>query len=976
MRIYHTLILCLYGFLLGFSPYIKSQSHSTYIKKVHTAEGLNLPSVYDLFINKQGLLYLGTERGLASYNGVILKKYKFENNLGWSLNRIQQDSKGTIWCKNFSNQVFYLENDTLKPDYRVEKYLNDSHENLVDFVIINEQFYFLTEQNLYVASIKGDLKPLFNAKEHDVNVFYTLHHSDTQLFLSGDSKILEIQDQEILRSYAAKRGQKELIVTQNELLYVLKGQDNQLISITNDRTFQKNLISSNTYYNSISSTSKALWLNTSKGLYKVDAAYGKIAEQLIPEQRVTDVVEDREGGIWISTLDDGIYYIPSPSMYKLISKSAENHADNYTSIELSKEGHLFAGTSSGSIIEYNTDMVDVFHYSGSSSLEIEYIYLHKDKILSSVGVFNKRQQAPLIDVYFGEGVAIDDFGNFVFNSYNLAGLISQSLVGPPEVAIADTSTIYLSDYLDDLQLYSFRNKRSRAAIYSSVYRSYYIGFSDGLIKIDVDGSRKEIRSKDQQPLIVLDIIEGKNGELWIATEKHGVIKIENERITYQISEEDGLASNSIKKLKIDQKGIWILNQGGFDFFNLITKELVNHSNRLGLTDVSINDFTTNTAYVWFATNEGLIFFDKTILDKKIEPVFTVTATNSDLLPINKDTTLSYLNNHIQFQFNTIYYRGSSNYEYQFKLSPVQDQWQSQNASQTRLNFLSLEPNQYKLFTRIKTGPTFTDVNTFEFNINKPFWSTAWFKLVLVILLMLLLYVVYHWAVIKTKKKQHVSEMLAISQLTALRAQMNPHFIFNVLNAVQGLIYSNQKRKANEYLATFSTLMRKTLDISDKHNITIAQEVDTIEIYLSLEQGRFEENEFKYDIILPEEDLDMYTIPSLIIQPFVENAIKHGLMHKTGNKYLIIEVVRKNKNYWKFTIEDNGIGRKASELINFRVKNKPESFASDAINNRIKLMNKLSDFPIIISIEDLINPINKQSAGTRVNIDVPIVNRFN
>lgn len=961
--------LCIYLTFCVASQIVWSQAGSTYIKKVTGTEGLNSQSIFDLFVNKQGLLYLGTDKGLVSYNGVFFSNYAFKDNLALSLNRIQEDSKGTIWCKNFSNQVFYMENDTLKPDYRVEKYLNDNNENLIDFAIVKEVFYFLTEQNVYTISQNGDLKALFNANKLNANVFYTMYVANDVLFLAGDSKIFEIKNLNIQTFYNSVNGQKELLYVNNQLFYILKGQQNQLISVNNG-SYNKNLIPENTYYNSLSKTSSGVWLNTTNGLYRVDTRQLKMKEQLLSNQRISDVVEDHEGGSWISTLDDGLYYIPSASMYKLQSQQKYNAPANFISLAKSADGHLFAGTSNGNIIEYNRNMTPAFNYKGSSSLEIEYIYLHDDNIFSSIGVFHRTRTKPVIDAYFGKGLAKDDFGNYVFANYNLAGLIPQSLKGKPNVIAPLNKTSNFSNYVNDFQIYSFRNKRSRVANFSSTYQCYYIGYSDALIRIGVDGTITEITTKSKNPIIAIDFFEDCDGALWVASAQQGLLKVVDNVVVLQLNERNGLTNNKCKKIKGDTQGIWILNEGGFDYLNLKTKQLVNYGNQLGLSDISINDFAINDTYVWFATNEGIVYFDTSVLSQNIEPVFSMSATNSKQLPINQNAVLSYKDNQIIFQFNTIYYKGLSNYQYEYKLLPHQHEWQSQNAKQTQLNFLALKPNSYQLQARIKTGNTYTDIKTFNFKINKPFWSQTWFNLLVVITIGLLLYSVYRWAVLKTKKQQRIREMLAISQLTALRSQMNPHFMFNVLNAVQGLIYSNQKSKANEYLGTFSTLMRKTLDVSDKRDITIAQEVETIELYVSLEQARFEENDFNYKIILPDEDLNQFIIPSLIIQPFVENAIKHGLMHKRGPKNLKIEVLKENEHYWEFIIEDNGVGRKASAHINEKIKNKPQSFATNAIDNRIYLINKLIEHPIKINIEDLSNTLN-QSTGTRVTIHISV-----
>lgn len=238
-------------------------------------------------------------------------------------------------------------------------------------------------------------------------------------------------------------------------------------------------------------------------------------------------------------------------------------------------------------------------------------------------------------------------------------------------------------------------------------------------------------------------------------------------------------------------------------------------------------------------------------------------------------------------------------------------------------------------------------------------------------LIALLYLVYRWTELKTRRGEELKEQLALSQLTALRAQMNPHFIFNVLNAVQGLIYSNQKSKASDYLGKFSDLMRKILDTSDKNEVTIEKEFETIDLYISLEKARFD-NDFEYQIVFPDKvDLSDYTIPSMIIQPFVENAIKHGLMHKVGSKILDIKV-ELLEDVWCFTIDDNGIGRKASEVINQKIK-KHISFATKAIDNRIKLINKIADINIDIEIIDK-KSADDESLGTRIKIYIPSANK--
>ncbi|MDP2161633.1 MAG: histidine kinase, partial [Flavobacterium sp.] len=376
--------------------------------------------------------------------------------------------------------------------------------------------------------------------------------------------------------------------------------------------------------------------------------------------------------------------------------------------------------------------------------------------------------------------------------------------------------------------------------------------------------------------------------------------------------------------------------------------------------------------LWLATNEGVIFTDKSLFQTKIVPEFKLLPLRANQELVQNANLIQHNKNNIEFSFQTIHYKSLGNYCYEFRVKEIDTTWNSQSSANTKVNFLALQPGNYTFEARVKSGDVYSPIQTIQFNILKPFWKSLWFLVLMLVCLFLLLYFVFRYAVLKTKQKQEIKEKLALSQLTALRSQMNPHFMYNVLNAVQGLIYSNQKTKASDYLGTFSDLMRKTLDISDKKEITIQEEMEAIELYVSLEKARFEKDDFHYTIQKPdEEDLNEFVIPSLIIQPFVENAIKHGLLHKQGLKKLEIVIRKENENYWLFEITDNGIGRKKSEQINQKIK-KYDSFATKAISNRIELINKMSKLPVTIEILDIENA--QDFLGTKVILKIPVKKR--
>ena len=201
--------------------------------------------------------------------------------------------------------------------------------------------------------------------------------------------------------------------------------------------------------------------------------------------------------------------------------------------------------------------------------------------------------------------------------------------------------------------------------------------------------------------------------------------------------------------------------------------------------------------------------------------------------------------------------------------------------------------------------------------------------------------------------------------------MNPHFFYNALNTIQAYIFTNEKQKANAYLAKFSKLTRNVLEMSEKETISLNEEIEALKLYLELEKMRFSD-QFNFDIVL-ENSLDKENIefPPMLIQPYVENAIKHGLLHKKGEKELMI-TFRKEQNLLIVLIDDNGIGRKRSKELNRIKSEKHQSFSSDANEKRLEILNKnaKSKAEIVLKFIDK-QDINGVAIGTTVILSIPL-----
>ena len=204
---------------------------------------------------------------------------------------------------------------------------------------------------------------------------------------------------------------------------------------------------------------------------------------------------------------------------------------------------------------------------------------------------------------------------------------------------------------------------------------------------------------------------------------------------------------------------------------------------------------------------------------------------------------------------------------------------------------------------------------------------------------------------------------------ALSQQMNPHFIFNTLNSIQYYILQNDNLSSNKYLTKFARLMRLTLDNSQNNTIPVKDEIAALNLYLELESLRFE-GKFEYKINVDSE-IEDYQIPTLLIQPFVENAIWHGLMHKEGNGFIEVNLKLINNQIF-CTIEDNGVGRKKAKEIKANKSITHKSLGSKITENRLKLINSLFGSQMKIQYIDLENELGN-SDGTRVEIVISVIN---
>ncbi|MDO5980830.1 sensor histidine kinase [Flavivirga spongiicola] len=478
-----------------------------------------------------------------------------------------------------------------------------------------------------------------------------------------------------------------------------------------------------------------------------------------------------------------------------------------------------------------------------------------------------------------------------------------------------------------------------------------------------------------------------NENLWVGTNK-GITCFNKERKKlFNLGKQDGLLDENIVGIQEDKLGnIWFSTYKGLYKYNTRLKTVFSYFKEDGLPD---NEFNQNSYYtatdgtLFFGGVNGIVSFD-TIVDNTFSEI-KILPTKIEYFDSkkNRDTIITYTenaNNYIRlstknsslsvtFSINDFF--NIENNRYLYKVSGLSDGWINLGGQNT-LRLFSIPPGSYTLKIKGLNSTGIQSSNELSYNIYVPqvLYKRTWFLLVSIILFIgTFIFIVIKYAA-KQKKKYKMNLMLIELEQKVLRAQMNPHFIFNILNGMRKKVMKGTASEIEDYIVTFSNFLRYTLDIGRSENILICKEIQYITSYINL--INYDNNVISLHVKRePSVDQNLVTIPSMILQPLVENAVIHGFTKNQKNN--IINLIIKNNSLKKqieIIIEDNGIGINASKEKKESTSMIPhQSYATQIINERFELMNKTrkgKKAKYKMHIED-ISDVHR--TGTRITISI-------
>ena len=375
---------------------------------------------------------------------------------------------------------------------------------------------------------------------------------------------------------------------------------------------------------------------------------------------------------------------------------------------------------------------------------------------------------------------------------------------------------------------------------------------------------------------------------------------------HQINASKGLTSDNVNHILMDGQLMWIatnngLNKVHFTSYDDVEYEIETYTTVDGLTDNEVTETALLNGRLWVATRKGLSVFypDRVGPGSTPPPVYITDISNIEYSFERKDYNLTYAQNSFVISFIGLSYKDPGNLTYAYKMHGVDTGWHS--TSNTSVQYTTLPQGAYEFQVKAINHDKYasTEAATVTFSIHPPFWHTWWFRLLYIYAAAQVIYMVFRFRVNQITKKaeerEKLNKKMAEMELTALRAQMNPHFIFNTMNSIQDYILKNDADAAQNYLSKFANLIRSILDNSQLGVITIEEEVKALGLYLELESLRFEEK-IEYSILVDNSiDTTYDRIPVMLIQPYLENAIWHGLRHKKDKKSLAVNFEATGEN---------------------------------------------------------------------------------
>ncbi len=886
-------------------------------------DGLPSNEVYEVFEDSKGYLWIATDRGVARYNGYEFVTYTIADGLpDDTIFNFYEDKKGRIWFFSFNGRVgFYFNERFTTLNIKVP------HKIILGMTVNNNQV-----EVLYSYSISLETKLNFELKDNSaINIRWSKQSKAdvTNAIINGRHKLgIHVGDSICLKNASG--------------FLKLDGfglKNRTQLSGINNFTGVNFLAKFNGELEEIKFANDTMQLTTVAQL-----------KTYIP----SGIIKDSYGGLWVATLNKGILYASNP----------KNYVKEFD-VSVSKKGlsRYFKNDQYEIIINNDKELFkkNKGNYKKVATLQGTLGYIYKEGERYFVNSQN-------------EVIEFDSLGKAEYKyKLFLKNLIPFKLTGLNGFRkLKSLNDEYVTCYsnkihfLKDSSFIEIDGAKRLTHLYA-IKDTLWAGGLEGLFAVNIKSKKNLKKNTDYRLNQRVSYLSGIHNWLLVATRGNGLYLKKGEQIV-SIKKEDGLIDNSLSKIVTDkQHTIWVSSNKGvskitFTSFTPLSYTIDNITKEDGLLSLKINDLQYYQDKILVLTDELLHEFPKVINRPTINLKFYVkeVKVNGQTVRASVLNKLEHYQNNIEINYEAVYYPNPEGLYYKYS-NDGGDTWKVTNSR--RLNFLNLNYGAYTFLVKaVNANGIESNVKSIQFTIAAPFWKTAWFLSISLLLAAIILILIIRNILKQNRMKNKVVEM----ELKALKSQMNPHFSFNSMNSIQSFILENKQDEALAFIAKYSKLIRLILNNSAKPFISLQEEINALQLYLDIEQVRLN-NKFSYQFLITSEiDPDAIKIPSMILQPYIENAIWHGISNKEGRGSIQISFTVKN-NILNCSIEDDGVGRLKAQALKSKRSIKYKSFGLDITNERVKLINSSRKI-MGVKIIDLYD-VTKKPTGTRVEIKV-------
>ena len=926
-------------------------------------DGLPSNYVHTIYEDQENTIWFGTKKGLAKYKQQEISFGKPEERIIYA---IAPQTDSTLWLGTDKGLYTFNKRTKKYQKHRVDAKLNIARVN--DLLQVKNELWIASTRGLFILKdntielidindglLSDDIKDLHLDKKGQVWIAQ---------FAGGLTRI-SARRKQIQKSYynANLRMAQNVYLGKENMIWVgTQDKGIQVLNATEDTwetITEKVGLAHNNVQSILSDHWGNVWIATSGG--GVNKFLGQYFTHFnsntgLNGNRIYAVAEDNTGAIWMSVDDKGVSVIDSSGIRTDIDEAYIDSKCNH--IMQDSEERMWMSTAGGGLVM--KDSAEYWVFNELDGLPSNWI---KTTIQDTLG-------------YIWVGTYANGLGRLVsVDSLGIKVELYDTNSGLPDPFI----TVLAKDRLGKIW---FGTKQGGIG--------YIDGFNIVSAKPNSGLPNTGIRS------IAFDA----SNQIWIGTAGRGLYQSESIESPLKFKRwnaDKSLTSDNIYQLIFDQEeNLWVGSELGIDKIEFDKDQFksIQHFGKnegfLGIETCHNSTTLDSDGNLWFGTLNGLSkhkpgetqlkvappkihFTEVSLMYKPISDTeYAHFAAAGDSL--SPSTLFKHSHNNIGFGFQAVNLDYPTGMSYVWKLAGHDEDWSPASKSEA-INFTNLSPGKYRFMAKAlnKAGLESEAIST-QFEIKHAIWQLRWFQILVLAVLGLLAFLFFSAQIKKVKKKEAArraqleleNELLSLEQ-KALQLQMNPHFIFNALNSIQSVVVTQKTDVARDQIQNFAGLMRGILTNSKKQRITLQEEYDTIDKYLKLEQ--FCQNKpFDFEIHLPDNhDPDEIEIPPMMIQPFVENAVFHGVSHLEV-KGLIKVVFKIENEILSCEIIDNGVGRKKAKSMSTQ-KAGHQSVALEVTRQRLESLRGANKYTAF-SIDDVLNEAG-EVRGTKVSLKLPL-----